>query len=492
MSNPPGALPPRLPPGPAIPSPIPPSGPAAAPPPAGAGGAAPPVDGRDAGAPPRSPPAGTPSPLTAAFSSAGSAVHLGRQPTLDWIDNLLDFLLELITLGFANTRTFNGDERVTRHWESAGMDLMLRGGSELRGALAAMPEPQARARIAELVRRANPGISQEDANRVAGHIYSGMMALARAPGLTDRGLDVLSAAAAREPAASRGALARELQGLLRNPSFLALPAPARQALVAQAINCPRPEVVHNLERLSRAGWFADLDPADQQRAAKVVAFASELSAQSTSNRQRLLIDNTLNHILPPDGAVSVNFVDLASGIFGQADPPRAFDFGRDQIPAGNGRMPDEVGREAVDTLVHEINHLHNNIEVDATFDYLMDEYNAWYLGYESQNGRQPTRQECFEQLTYLMSAEGYSNLHDILRDRDEEGGLGPQARRVVAFMSQFFDPPLDPEDPSVTRRMMDMEIGRHNIMTDPDAPGPRATGTDLPISDDNGGPLRAR
>jgi hypothetical protein len=48
----------------------------------------------------------------------------------------------------------------------------------------------------------------------------------------------------------------------------------------------------------------------------------------------------------------------------------------------------------------------NGDRTDQTFEYLNEEYRAWYVGYEAENGHPPSNQEAMDRWEYFLNPNG--------------------------------------------------------------------------------------
>lgn len=206
-------------------------------------------------------------------------------------------------------------------------------------------------------------------------------------------------------------MAERVKSLLESRDFAGLDAAEKTAVLSQVKNYPDSKVVGNLERMLGKGWFEDFDLGDKQRALKLIGYMS----YPRPGLDQTIIDNTLEKFLAADAKYSLKIEPISA-------PPGNVTFGNasgstmrvneDLISADNGRLednpthPDWATGLAVDTIPHEINHLINGDKVKPTFDYLNQEYRAWYVGFSASHGRPPTNAEALERWSYFLTPGG--------------------------------------------------------------------------------------
>jgi hypothetical protein len=230
----------------------------------------------------------------------------------------------------------------------------------------------------------------------------------------------------------------------------------QDAVLAQFEAFPQLETGRALMRLLAAPWFGKLRRDDQVRAVKVIAFCSSqvsgASFEEQGVRQRSLITNTLDALLPPAGSsgakggassrceLSLRFEDLPfddhDAVAGESRRPGTVILNRnafsvDARPLGGG--PDGLKEEhfALSTLVHEVNHLRNPEPPRGTALAFQDEYRAWFAGFVALMARFPTKVEGLARIKDLLTRSSYVELQDALDHRPEE------ARKILAFMQSF-------------------------------------------------------
>lgn len=201
------------------------------------------------------------------------------------------------------------------------------------------------------------------------------------------------------------AVAGDLLSLIQNPNFAGLPADTQTAILSQASNYPDSRAVANLERMVDQQWFRDQDLADQQRSAKLVA---HMSADDTGDRD--IIENTLDRFLAPNADYKLQWLPIA------ADPGNVtlgyasgdtLTLNEDLVPADNNPVGTGMDARVIEnTSAHEVSHLVNGDTPSQTFEYLNEEYRAWYVGYEAQNGRPPSNQEAMDRWEYFLNPGG--------------------------------------------------------------------------------------
>jgi hypothetical protein len=83
------------------------------------------------------------------------------------------------------------------------------------------------------------------------------------------------------------------------------------------------------------------------------------------------------------------------------------------------------------TIAHEVSHCVNGDQVDDTYDYFLEEYRAFYVGFMAEYGRAPTRAEMAERvLIFVQEDEYYKILFKALQS-EEQGDM------ILEFVNQF-------------------------------------------------------
>lgn len=269
-------------------------------------------------------------------------------------------------------------------------------------------------------------------------------------------------------------LAASIKSLITSKDFSGLDAATRTAVLSQVKNYPSAHVAHNLQRMIGKGWFKDFDFGDKQRALKIIGYMSF----PRPGEDNTIINNTLEKFLASDAPYKLQFetipIDSNGNVtFGQANDGVMYinrlEIAADNNPLGpdsSGFSPSEI---ATDTISHEINHLVNGDKVASTFDYLNDEYRAWYVGHEAANGKPPTNRDAIERWKYFLTpGGGYWDLaaKDALKNPAE-------AAKIFAELSKLTGVHVDAknyrqvlDDPSVWK-------------TDPDQPAAAVPPGDL-------------
>ena len=223
-------------------------------------------------------------------------------------------------------------------------------------------------------------------------------------------------------------LAANIKSLIENEDFANLGADEQTAVLSQVGNYPSGKAVHNIERMLGKEWFQDFDLGDKQRALKMIGYMSHPRAGTDQN----ILDNTLDKFLADDApytlAISPITAKPGNITFGYASGD-TMTINENLVTADNGRLEaDTYGRKlALDTIPHEINHLINGDKVAQTFDYLNEEYRAWYVGFSADNGRPPSNEEALERWSYFLDPNsGYY-------DSASKGALADPAEAAKIF-----------------------------------------------------------
>ena len=235
-----------------------------------------------------------------------------------------------------------------------------------------------------------------------------------------------------------------LDKLLGNKNFKDLAASTRIALLSQIEHYRDSklivQVIQNLELLA-ARWSDEKGERpsleDQQRFAKVVAFASQYIPENKNipeydpNRSRKILDNTLAFILHRDKLGryrKVKLDDLAvRGLWSQ---DKVLVLNRKLVESGNDKLTgDKAAIEiAVYTMPHEVNHALHTGEADGSYRHLMDEYRAWYVGHVAHLGSPPSQQQALVHVYLLVSDGRWSALKQSFENN------GGESRKMVAFI----------------------------------------------------------
>jgi hypothetical protein len=297
-----------------------------------------------------------------------------------------------------------------------------------------------------------------------------------------------------DPAASAA-----YEKLLEADHYRSLSPAARFAVLAQVEGYPDARSITNLDRLTGRGWFRDGSLADQQRTAKIVAFASQ---DQTGNAK--INNSTLNHVLGDDD-LRVAWADIPAppGIvtYGEASAEKTGPTVRlnsSYVPAGDGLLPalaqvrlaastgsdydgaigdtDAVKKMGEETLSHEVNHILNHDEVSASYRYFMAEYRAWYVGRAAATGRPPSQEDCYGRARFLVTATRgpYGQIGDAFRSANS-----PDATKIVQFMARILG-----RDPANATAQL---VLYPNQFLDRNGPGrpPERSGPDDPGNLDN-------
>lgn len=254
-----------------------------------------------------------------------------------------------------------------------------------------------------------------------------------------RGVDALTAdaayAALGNPQQAR--LLGDVARLGGTEGFQDLSAAEKTAVLSQVRNYPDPKVVSNLERLVGKDWFQDYDTGDMQRALKLIAYMS----YPRTGVDQAIIDNTLEKFLGDKAPYELELESISAKpgniTFGHASGD-TMTINEDLVAANNDKLEtDTHGRKlSLDTIPHEINHLINDDKVAETFDYLNEEYRAWYVGESAINGRPPTNEEALERWAYFLDpGSGYydSAAKGALADSGEAAKIFDQLSQLTGL-----------------------------------------------------------
>jgi hypothetical protein len=219
-------------------------------------------------------------------------------------------------------------------------------------------------------------------------------------------------------------------------ALLRLDPVVQRAALAQYEKYLTAETGRAVCQVAAAPWFSALDRDDQQRALKVIAYAagqiSSASFEDMGVSQRKIIENTVEALV--SGRFSVVFEDLPVGhedtIGGRRIYPTTLALNRTMIPADDkpisGYKQEHI---ALATLIHEVNHLCNQVAEGPTYDAFMDEYRAWFVAFVGFMSRFPTAKEGMVRCMELT--EVYADIRATLEANNAE------SEKMVAFMQRF-------------------------------------------------------
>lgn len=208
---------------------------------------------------------------------------------------------------------------------------------------------------------------------------------------------VTDALAARKPGQTDQPA--NIASLLKNDDFQGLSADEKTAVLSQVKNYPDQRSVENLERLMAKDWFKDFGLEDKQRTLKAIAFLAQNDAGDAEVNK-----NTLERVLSPDSDYVFRWdasfrgdINSNGGLYGQADGTN-ITFNANMVNPGNGPLTETYNSKHVvlHTIAHEVNHNVNGDSVANTYEYLEQEYRAWYTGFKAEFGHPPTNADAME------------------------------------------------------------------------------------------------
>jgi hypothetical protein len=225
------------------------------------------------------------------------------------------------------------------------------------------------------------------------------------------------------------------QHLINNKDFKYLNSEARLALVSQIHNYPDIRSIKNLELLAARPWFRNAPVDQQQRSAKIIAFASQYSAGDAK-----IIANTLARLLSPKGP-TLGWEKLSQqNIAGHQNKWDGVKLDQDEVNADNDKVSlDSEIFISTQALAHEINHDKNPIEANGGYRNFMGEYRAWYVGYRAQFGHSPSQKECYMRAAnYVVPGGVYTQFVQLFWDQDSQ-----ESKDMVKFIAKILK-----EDPN--------------------------------------------
>lgn len=236
-----------------------------------------------------------------------------------------------------------------------------------------------------------------------------------------------------------------MKHLLEDPNFASLSAEEKTSILSQGRNYPDSRSIVNMDRMVDQDWFQDQSTEDKQRSTKLVA---HLSQHDGGDRE--ITENTLDRFLSNDADYRLEWKDIpAEGgnvTFGYADGD-TLTLNSNMVGADNNRVA--AGNETSvieNTTAHEVSHLVNGDSTNQTFEYLNEEYRAWYVGYEAEHGRPPSNQEAMDRWEYFLNPDGgyadYAHGVDAgwpfgIGDKDGALDKPEEANQIYALLSQL-------------------------------------------------------
>lgn len=219
--------------------------------------------------------------------------------------------------------------------------------------------------------------------------------------------------------------------LIGSKDFRSLEPDARIAVLSQVKNYPNAASIKTLGDLSGRPWFSSASLADKQRFAKFFAENAQYSGGDTKIR-----DNTLAIVLDRNGP-KVEWSDDISPANAEYQEQKGSKFillNRSEVAAGNDKL---AGKDAFhlsrNALAHEVAHLvGGGGKAGGKFADFMNEYRAWWVGFRAENGRDPTKMECFDRLHQLSDdKQGYPLIATNFNDPHSAEG-----KKMVAFTAR--------------------------------------------------------
>jgi alkylhydroperoxidase/carboxymuconolactone decarboxylase family protein YurZ len=215
--------------------------------------------------------------------------------------------------------------------------------------------------------------------------------------------------------------------LLYATDFKRLSREERLAVICQISNYPKKEVAENLRRLIHKSWFTDSSLADKQRSLKAIASLTVYPGDEG------IIDNTLNRILDRSSNYTLTWVSYKGMKYGTALNGK-ITLNLNIISADNDRVDfskDKIRHLITHTIAHEVNHCVNGDRSAKTYEYFLEEYRAYYVGFMAEHGRAPTRAEMAKRvLVFVQDNDVYNKIWDALQS-DSQGNM------MLNFINRF-------------------------------------------------------
>jgi hypothetical protein len=151
-------------------------------------------------------------------------------------------------------------------------------------------------------------------------------------------------------------------------------------------------------------------------------------------RDKEIIENTLNRILDPTSNYTITWVDYGvRGKYGAGGHDR-ITLNSSYLSADNGPADfsnDDVRHLIAHTIAHEVNHIVNYDHRAESYEYFLEEYRAYYVGFMAEHGRAPTRHEMAKRvLVFVQDNKSYEDIWSALQSEGE-------GDKILAFISQF-------------------------------------------------------
>lgn len=234
-------------------------------------------------------------------------------------------------------------------------------------------------------------------------------------------------------------VAQNIRALLEDPKFAALSADEKTAVLSQVKNYPDSRSIANIERLLQKDWFTKFDLADKQRTLKAIAFMSQNDAGDPEvNRNTLdrVLDPASDYVFKWDASFSGD-LNSQGGLYGTADG-KNITFNANMVNAGNDPLIETYNSRHVvlHTIAHEVNHNVNGDKVANTYQYLEQEYRAFYTGFKAEFGHPPTNADAMDRWRNEING-AYS-----ARSQAAINGSETEARKFAEELSKITGQPI--------------------------------------------------
>ncbi len=233
-------------------------------------------------------------------------------------------------------------------------------------------------------------------------------------------------------------LGKSLAGLMHASGFRSAKEADQTSMLSQARNYPNTASIGNLERLVGKQWFAAQSHEDKQRSLKTIAYMSQ-----PNRGDRTILNNTLEKLLGPDAKLDIEWADLQGLKAGHAVDSDTLQLEKGNVPANDSPGAPGLDYLANNIVPHEVNHLLSNYTVENNYKFVENEYRGWYVGFQAQNNRPPTRAEAAEywKRSYIDGAATgiYGGTASGVR-------LGPEAGKMNDLVSKSIGVRVDPSN----------------------------------------------
>ena len=215
-------------------------------------------------------------------------------------------------------------------------------------------------------------------------------------------------------------LTSSTETLLAHDAFQRLSPDEKTAVLSQLKNYPDAQVADNFGLLLDKSWFSGssflglfqhggLGLDDKQRSLKLVGFLTASPGGDTTIRE-----NSLRRFLDPGSTYTLKWENLppdannniVNGYRGANADSNDITLNSYIFDAGNAAVKASQEPLITSTFPHEVSHAVNDDSWAKTYQYLGEEYRAWYVGHQAQHGAPPSNQDALERWAYFLNPVG--------------------------------------------------------------------------------------